>query len=783
MGTPFEHSSQNLIILSGTGNHYYGGELHTFNPENLSDSFIPLHFKSEGARPIGPLCLASDGNYYGLCSIGAFPEDNLGYGAGFKYNPSNHSYTRLFTFEGTVVRSATGIFTEGDTGKLYVLVVGSQGGRPRIIQYDINTDELTVVVNFTNLDGDIPSNGLLKASNGKLYGTTTNGGGGGSIGTLFEFDPATLQFSTRYRFNNQAIGAQPYGTLIQVAPDKLIGTTLSGGFTISGTIYEFTISTGVVVLKQTFNSSNGAKPYGGLIDGGDGLLYGTTSEGGTENEGTIYSYNFVNNTIQTLASFGSFDLNHPYCNLTIASDGWLYGVTNGNNVRGGLFRYSPSNQQLELIRQFRNNEGYGAIYNHQLQELNGVLTTNSIPTTLCYGSSFYVKFACSSSFPTDHVFSAELSDSNGSFINPLIIGSVVSSTADSVLVTIPSSIPLGIGYRIRVRAEDDSMLSIDNGFDITIGTPVLGSVNLDLINQEPICAGEELQFQAYISGFTNSCQWFLNDVAFFNSGLSFISNSLVQGDVISVKLNPGTGCFTQTQYVSNSIYVDYFSNALPSVDLVVPTSFCEGSIIDINTNDYASGNLPTYNWYLNGQQQIISNSMISIPLSIELNNQTLWVEMTSSLTCVSQSSVFSDTLVFDIHEIDQTDVYVNLVSGDSVFVGGAWQYEAGTYTDILTNTFGCDSIIQTYVDIILDDGNLTNSNDWIFHSNIEWGTIQFGLLNSIEFNWALYDILGRKVKAGTSNSLVELHVEDLTSGVYVLRIDSGIRNHTQKWIK
>lgn len=788
LGQPFEHSSHQLVILSGNSSYSYGGEIHTYNPYTQNSSFIPLNFKYDGAVPISPLCLASDGKYYGLCSIGASPINNLGYGAGFRFNPENQTYTKLFDFEGTVVRSGSGAFVEGLPGKLYAIVVGSQAGKPRIIQYDIVTGEMSVVVNFTNQDGDIPSNGLFKASNGKLYGTTTNGGGGGSIGTLFEFDPATLQFTTRYRFNNQTIGAQPYGSLIQVAPDKLLGTTLSGGSSISGTIYEFTLSTGAVVLKQTFTGTNGSKPYGGLVDGGDGIYYGTTSEGGTANEGTIYSYDYATNSIQTRASFGAFNLNHPHCNLTKASDGWLYGITHGygvNSDRGGLFRYNPINQQLELIKQFELEDGFGADFNHQLQEISGVLTSDEIPTILCPGSSFYVHFASNSTFSIGHVFTAELSDSDGSFINPQEIGSVTASQADSIFVTIPSSITLGEHYRIRVRSENDLLLNIDNGEDLIIGNPLSGTVQLDLVNLEPLCNGEELQFQAYIEGFNSAyeLEWYVNDVSLNVSAFSYFTNSLNDGDVISIKLFPSEGCYTQTEYESTSIQINYNSSILPQVELVTPLSYCEGSELNIATISNGMGNNPSYKWYLDGQLLNVNNSVLNLPLTLDLNNQTLWVEMTSSLSCVNQSFVLSDTLLLDIHEISQTDVFVNLSEGDSIFVGGAWQYESGTYTDILTSEFGCDSIILTYVDIILGDVNQNNSNDWIFRTNIEWGTIQFGFLNSKEYNWNLFDIQGRKVNSGISNSLVELPVKELAKGVYILRINSGGINLTRKWVK
>jgi hypothetical protein len=55
-------------------------------------------------------------------------------------------------------------------------------------------------------------------------------------------------------------------------------------------IYRLSV-TGVVTPLTVFNGKNGAKPYGGLSQGKDSKLYGTTAEGGKFNNGTIFRVN------------------------------------------------------------------------------------------------------------------------------------------------------------------------------------------------------------------------------------------------------------------------------------------------------------------------------------------------------------------------------------------------------------------------------------------------------------------------------------------------------------
>ena len=787
-GRPLELSSGELMLLSGTGNHYYGGELHSYHPTTQLDTFISLHFKSQGARPIAPLCKASDGNYYGLASIGAYPINDLGYGAVFRYDPISQHYTLLSTFENTTVRGATGAFVEALPGKLFAIVVGNQGGRPRIIQYDYQTNQLSVVVNFSTTDGNVPSNTLCLASNGKLYGTTTFGGGSGSIGTLFEFDPVSLQFSTRYRFIDQTIGAQPYGELIQVAPDKLLGTSLSGGFQLKGTIYEYTLSTGAVSVKQTFSTATGSNPYAGLTAYSGSVFYGTCSSGGIADEGAIYRYDYSSNTLQNVASFGAFGPNQPYCKLTKASDGNLYGVTNAYasiTNPGALFRFNVSNQSLQLIRVFEGNEGYGAEYNHQLNELNAVLTSAAIPQPLCPGYSFYLKYSCANQFASNHLFTAELSDSNGQFNSAQIIGTKVSAVADSMLVTLPASIAPGNNYRIRVKSADGSLIFCDNGTNLIINAPASITLDISFVGAPPVCDGDSVFVQAVLNGNNSNTtiHWEINNQLINQTGAYLSGTNLNHLDVVSAEVQVLDGCYAQSNYSSNTLTVSQLGTLIPSATILAQNPFyvCEGNTDVLTATTAFEGNAPTYAWYIDNVLFSSNAVSIDLPSDLSVGAHAVRLDLTSSLSCANPAIVESNGITVTVHAPELNENYISIVQGDSVFVEGQWLYTAGDNTSVYTDIFGCDSTVVTHLDVVLSAELSTIENEWIFTQNGIDQLIYFGN-NTRAFHWQIIDITGRCIAQGNAAEKQSLYTQQFISGMYILRMQTPHSSSIRKWI-
>ncbi len=172
-------------------------------------------------------------------------------------------------------------------------------------------------------DGFAPYAGLIRASDGNFYGTT-QGGGPGSGGTVFEVTPDG-QYTLIYGFNNGEDGGQPHGTLIEATDGYLYGTTSLDGGSGGGTIFRIDLATHA--LKTVYHFNRQGFPIGDLIDDGSGLLYGTAFSGGTKGDGSVYSWSYETGSFHTLYSFkGESDGLDPQGGVVLASDGVLYGT-------------------------------------------------------------------------------------------------------------------------------------------------------------------------------------------------------------------------------------------------------------------------------------------------------------------------------------------------------------------------------------------------------------------------------------------------------------------------
>ncbi|HUA14888.1 MAG TPA: choice-of-anchor tandem repeat GloVer-containing protein [Verrucomicrobiae bacterium] len=144
-------------------------------------------------------------------------------------------------------------------------------------------------------DGGYPQGGLIRDSAGNFYGTTAIGGSANQ-GTIYKMD-TTDKVTILYSFQGGTDGSQPWGNLVMDSSGNLYGTTSAGG-DLSCTIREsvgcgivFKLDpSGVETILHSFAGmpADGAQPLVGLTLGSDGNLYGTTLYGGPSNAGTIF---------------------------------------------------------------------------------------------------------------------------------------------------------------------------------------------------------------------------------------------------------------------------------------------------------------------------------------------------------------------------------------------------------------------------------------------------------------------------------------------------------------
>ncbi len=138
-------------------------------------------------------------------------------------------------------------------------------------------------------DGANPYSQLLMDSTGALYGTTANGGStscSGGCGTVYKLTPSgsTYTETVLYAFGGKNDGTNPYSSLIEDANGALYGTTLFGGPTDSGAAYKLTPAktgyTESIMYGFAGGPADGAQPFSPLVLGNNGVLYGTTYNGG-----------------------------------------------------------------------------------------------------------------------------------------------------------------------------------------------------------------------------------------------------------------------------------------------------------------------------------------------------------------------------------------------------------------------------------------------------------------------------------------------------------------------
>ncbi|MHB8215409.1 MAG: choice-of-anchor tandem repeat GloVer-containing protein [Candidatus Sulfotelmatobacter sp.] len=294
---------------------------------------------SDGMDPYAGLVQATNGNLYGTTIEGGA---NF-FGTVFKITTGG-TLTTVHNFAGYPSDGETSyaVLLQDSNGNLYgTTTSGGSVGAGTVFRMTLG-GTVTILHNFGSTDGETPYAGLIQASNGNLYGTTYNGGVYNG-GTVFKITP-TGTLTTLDSFTGSGTeGDFPYGGLVQATNGNLYGTTYNGGTNGQGTVFEVTPS-GTLTTLHDFDLTDGASPYAQLVQATNGNFYGTTGLGGASGAGTVFKVT-PSGTLTSLYSFsGSADGGDPISGLIQATDGNLYGTTNsgGASGKGTIFKITPS---------------------------------------------------------------------------------------------------------------------------------------------------------------------------------------------------------------------------------------------------------------------------------------------------------------------------------------------------------------------------------------------------------------------------------------------------------
>ena len=330
-------------------------------------------------RPCYGVVAGADGTLYGLSCSGG--QSRLG--TAYTVDPASGVAAVLFSFgldpAGPGQKPVAALVSDR-AGNLYgTTTEGGATHHGTVFKIDAKTHAVTLLHAFTGgPDGAIPSAGLSIDAQGNLFGNT-RAGGSYDDGTVFEISPTGIE-QVIYSFNQSITGApyHPRGALALDGSGHLYGTTSYGGTANLGTVYELTPGLNstpatLTVLHSFAGGGDGAYPIGGVVlDATHKQLYGTTTLGGSNDNGTVFACPVDGSAAQLVYAFqanGSGDGATPAGALVIDDAGVLYGTTENGGVddRGTVFALDPSSKVETVLHRFSGSAtGDGAMPNPNL---------------------------------------------------------------------------------------------------------------------------------------------------------------------------------------------------------------------------------------------------------------------------------------------------------------------------------------------------------------------------------------------------------------------------------
>jgi uncharacterized repeat protein (TIGR03803 family) len=270
------------------------------------------------------LTLGTDGSFYGSTTIGG----SLGYGTLFKIT-SDGSVTVLHNFAGgRDGLSPLAAPIEGSDGNFYGTTYGTSGFPCPSTVYRITPSSvLTTLHQFSNTDpaGCVLVAPLVQGTDGNFYGVT-NYGGTHYGGTIFKITPKGKLTVIHNIWCYQ--GCEVDGPLVQGSDGDFYGVfDYTGNNTLHpGSIFKISPTGKFTVLHGFNGTSDGGQPLAGLVQATDGNFYGTTIQGGGSGYGTLYQIT-PQGTFSVLYNFDVTSGDYAGVTLLQRTNGILYGDT------------------------------------------------------------------------------------------------------------------------------------------------------------------------------------------------------------------------------------------------------------------------------------------------------------------------------------------------------------------------------------------------------------------------------------------------------------------------
>ncbi len=292
---------------------------------------------SDGAHPSAGVTFGPDGALYGTTSSGGGDGCNhVGCGTVYRLTIDGQESVLHAFVDGADGANPRGRVVFDGKGNLYGTT--ANGGDPNgdndygtVFKISAKGSESILYAFKGGSNAFLPAGTMVFDNAGNLFGTAA--GGASKQGSIFKLTPdgvESLFYSFHGNGSDDTDGRGPTGDLLIDAAGNLFGTTGLGGDVDFGTVFRVTpdgVETLLHSFDMSFDGSGGAFPHAGLVADAEGNLYGTTSEEGTDNFGTVFKLE-VDGTFTDLHLFKKIGSGiYPHGGVTLDGLGNLYGTT------------------------------------------------------------------------------------------------------------------------------------------------------------------------------------------------------------------------------------------------------------------------------------------------------------------------------------------------------------------------------------------------------------------------------------------------------------------------
>ena len=383
----------------------YGGE---------PDTLVSFDDFSNGEFPFGGLTLDPDGDLFGTTDFSFSPSGGTVFEIFDHAGTYGDTANTLTTFSDTDGHPTANLIIDGDGNLFGTTAGGGTDGDGAVFELPATAGGFgspTDLVSFSGTDGQDPNAGLITDADGDLFGTTDSGGAS-SDGTVFEVNNDAGDFDntpTTLASFSGVDGAHPDGGLVMDDNGDLFGTTREGGDHDDGAVFEIPFDTDHYEAAKTlvsFTGDDGSHPHSSLIIDANGNLFGTTVDGGDSGNGTVFEITYDADKGEyadkptTLVSFsGDNDGANPYAALSVDSQGDLFGTTSagGADSDGTVFEITDSGFQVACYgrgTQIRMKRGEKPVERLQIGDevmtMSGALRPIKWIGTRSYGGRFVI---------------------------------------------------------------------------------------------------------------------------------------------------------------------------------------------------------------------------------------------------------------------------------------------------------------------------------------------------------------------------------------------------------